>query len=62
MFLYVDDFRNSQETHIRASTACYRDSFTSFTSKRTSVSSCPQVASVCDIYILSRIPRLCGSV
>jgi hypothetical protein len=27
-FLYVDDVRTSQETDLRASTACYGDSFT----------------------------------
>jgi hypothetical protein len=27
-FLYVDDIRTSQETHIWASAACYGDSFT----------------------------------
>jgi hypothetical protein len=27
-FLYVDDIRTSQETHLRASTACCGDSFT----------------------------------
>jgi hypothetical protein len=29
LFLYVDDVRISQGTHLWASTACYRDSFTS---------------------------------
>jgi hypothetical protein len=28
LFLYVDDVRTSQETHLRASTACYSDGFT----------------------------------
>jgi hypothetical protein len=27
-FLYVDDVRTSQETHLQVSTACYRASFT----------------------------------
>jgi hypothetical protein len=27
-FLYVDDVRTSQETHLQASTACYGDIFT----------------------------------
>jgi hypothetical protein len=30
-FLYVDDNRTSQETHVRASAACYRDIITYFT-------------------------------
>jgi hypothetical protein len=28
LFLYVYDGRTSQETHVRASTACYGDNFT----------------------------------
>jgi hypothetical protein len=27
-FVFVDDVRTSQETHVRSSTACYVDSFT----------------------------------
>jgi hypothetical protein len=27
-FLYVDDVHTSQETHVWASTACHKDSFT----------------------------------
>jgi hypothetical protein len=30
MFLYVDDVRTSQKTHLWASTACYGDSFIFF--------------------------------
>jgi hypothetical protein len=37
-FLHVDDVRTSQETHLRASTACYEDNFTSVYVRYVSIS------------------------